>query len=211
MKDKYPNHSTKNGGEKQEGTDHLNKQNKDKYSKSMSSSKQNMKDNHGMNDFFSHRDAATGNNASTRDHSSALFFGLSGGLGPDYTSQTKDGLGSGHTYKREEEKRTYLYGFTNSKFIYFLGTMDPRAYLVFVTLIALLILEDLNDYESKIVYAFLANVSDSMQSVIEQEIIIDAYNVQEAERAQNAALQKDFEIIYSEIDRLKKEMSQLKS
>jgi hypothetical protein len=143
----------------------------------------------------------TGNNTSTRHIASPLIGQYS----------ALDSEGSGFTYKRKEEKRTYLYGFTNSKFIYFLGELEPRAYLIFVTLIALLILEDLNQTEGAIIFAFISNIGDAMETVIEQEVILNSYHLQKFQREQGKALQKDFDKLYREINQLKKEMSHLKS
>lgn len=208
-KDSIFHDSIKNKRRKQGEKINFYRNNENSLNQSVSFTNQNMINHKGMNYFFSNRDdSGTGKNASTREHTP--LFGLNVGLEPDYTYQTKDDLGSGFTYKAEEEK-PYLYGFTNSKFIYFLGTLEPRAYLVFVTLIGLLILEDLNDAESKILYAFISNVGNAMQAIIEQQIIVNSYSVLKNERAQGDALQKDFEILYSEIARLKKEMSHLKS
>lgn len=145
---------------------------------------------------------------STRKSISPVI-GEGGSFGSSYTY--KGALGSGYTYKRKEAERTYLYGFTNSRLIYFLGVMEPRAYLVFVTLIALLILEDLNEDESFIIYRFVLNVAYAMGAVVDQEVILNAYNLKHFQREQGAALQKDFETLYAEINRLKKEMSHLKS
>ena len=173
-------------------------------------SNQNITNKNGMSDFFNHPHYTTHNNTSTR-HIMSPLVSEDGGLGPETTYKMKGGLGSGYTYKRKEPKQAYLYGFTNSRFIYFLGIMDPRTYLIFVTLIALLILEDLNQTEGKIIFAFISNVADSMQTIIEQEVILNSYNLKVFQREQGKALQKDFDTLYSEINRLKKEISHLQS
>ena len=107
------------------------------------------------------------------------------------------------TYKKEAP-RTYLYGFTDSRFIYFLGTLEPKAYLVFITLIALIITEDLNETESKIIYAFISNIADTMLTLVEQEVILNNYNRKKEFRELSNALHHDFETIYAELDKIKK-------
>ena len=110
------------------------------------------------------------------------------------------------TYKRDEPSRTYLYEFTNSRFIYFLGHLTPKEYVLFVTLVALLITEDLNETEAKIVYAFLSNVTDTMQTLVEQEIILSKYKHTKEARELNNALHHDFETIYAELAKIKERL-----
>jgi len=143
--------------------------------------------------------------SSFRNHTSAspFFLGDIGG------SPLTDGQPSrpDFTYKKGEAP-TYLYEFTNSKFIYFLGNLDPKSYLVFVTLIALLIVEDLNDTEAKIIYAFISNIADTMQTLIEQEIILANYKRTKEFRELNNALHHDFETIYAELAKIKERLPQ---
>ena len=118
--------------------------------------------------------------------------------------QEDEEIQSDFSYNNEEEKGSYRYGFTNSTFIYFLGTLDPKSYLLFVTVIALLIIEDLNETESKIIFAFIMNIADTMQTLVEQEIILQSYRLGVQRRTQGKALQKDFDTIYAELNQLKK-------
>ena len=219
MKNKRPkssifNDSTKNKRRKQErvatfyhqkGKNHIKPNNQAFLNPNMRG------ENEVMSGFFSYSNKDANYKKIPTRHIISPLITDDGGPEPDYTYKMKSGLGSGHTYKRKEEKRTYLYGFTDSRFIYFLGKMEPRAYLIFVTLIALLILEDLNETEGKIIFAFISNVADSMQTVIEQEVILNSYNLKIFQREQGAALQKDFDTLYSQIDQLKREISYLKS
>ena len=110
------------------------------------------------------------------------------------------------TYKKEAPKKVYLYGFTDSKFIHFLGNLSPKEYLLFITLIALLITEDLNETEAKIVYAFISNVADTMQTIVEQEIILSKYKHNKEAQQLNNALHHDFETIYAELDKIRKRL-----
>jgi cell division protein FtsB len=89
--------------------------------------------------------------------------------------------------------------------------MEPRTYLIFITLIALLIMEDLNEAERLIIYRFTLNVAYAMGAIVDQEVILEAYHLKTFQREQGAALQKDFDTLYAEINRLKKEISRLKS
>ena len=164
-----------------------------------------------MNDTFAHSNDATHNNAPIRKE--VVIDDAGETPESDFTTSGSGypSLGSGFTYKRKPQKRTYLYGFTDSKFIYFLATLEPRAYLIFITLIALLITEDLNVTESKIIFVFILNVADTMQTIVEQEVILSNYEHTKFHREQGDALQKDFETLYSEISRLKREVNHSKS
>ena len=209
MKNKRPKtsnfyNSTKNKRRKQDKMINFYNQKENNHSKPNFSNPKMINKN-GKSGFFVNSQYTANKNASTR-HIISPLLSEDGGLGI-----ASDSDGSGFTYKRKAEKRTYLYGFTDSKFIYFLGKLEPRAYLIFVTLIALLILEELNETEGKIIFAFVSNVADSMQTVIEQEVILNSYNLKIFQREQGDALQKDFDTLYTEINQLKREMSQLKS
>ena len=204
--------STKNKSRKQAKKLNFYKQNENKSIKSTNIPylKQNITNENGVGSFFINPNYADRSNTSNRHATSPLITEDGGETGADYTYKMKSGLGSGFTYKRKAEKRTYLYGFTDSRFIYFLGIMEPRAYLIFVTLIALLILEDLNATEGKIIFAFVSNVADAMQTVIEQDVILNSYNLKVFQQEQGAALQKDFDTLFAEINQLKREINQLK-
>ena len=108
-----------------------------------------------------------------------------------------------YTYKKEPATKTYQFGFTNSKFIYFLGKLTPKEYLLFVTLIGLLIVEDLNETEAKIIYAFTSNIADTMQTLVEQEIILGKYNHAEESNQLSNALHEEFEVIYEQMEKLR--------
>lgn len=110
------------------------------------------------------------------------------------------------SYKKDESRRVYRYGFTDSKFIHFLGHLTPKEYLLFVTIIGLLIVEERNETEAKILYAFISNVADTMQTIVEQEIILSKYNHNNEASKLNNALHQDFEIIYAELEKIKKRL-----
>ena len=111
-----------------------------------------------------------------------------------------------YTYKKDEPKRTYCYGFTDSKFIHFLAHLKPKEYLLFVTLVGLLIVEDRNETEAKILYAFISNVADTMQTIVEQEVILSKYKHTNDATLLNNALHHDFETIYAELEKIKKKL-----
>ena len=201
--------STKNKIRKQEQTMQFYQLNENNRIKSPhpSNSSQNIVPKNNKSAFATHSDNTHHNQFSR--HIISPLISIDGSLESDTFYQANSNTGSGFTYKRKDEKRTYLYGFTDSRFIYFLGKLEPRAYLIFVTLIALLILEDLNETEGKIIFAFISNVADSMQTVIEQEVILNSYNLKNFQREQGAALQKDFDLLFAELNQLKKEISSL--
>ena len=193
--------STKNKNRNQEKSVNFRKQSKNIHIKTsnLTFSGRNIANKNKIGEYFT-------------DHHYAINNGSMQHIIPPAISENgaSDLSGSGHTYKRKEEKRTYLYGFTDSKFIYFLGTLEPRAYLIFVTLIALLITEDLNDTENKIIFFFISNIADAMQTIVEQEVVLNNYNLKKYQREHGAALQKDFDTLYALIDQLKREISHLK-
>lgn len=114
---------------------------------------------------------------------------------------------SQYTYRKGEAQKNYLYDFTDSKFISFLGNLKPKSYLVFITLIALLITEDLNETETKIICAFILNTADTMLTLVEQEVILNSYKQKKEARELGNALHHDLQTIYDELDQLKKKLS----
>jgi len=116
-------------------------------------------------------------------------------------------LKASHTYKKEE-KETYCYDFTNYRLIYVLGTMEPKIYLIFITIIALLIAEDLNKTERKIVYAFFLNLGDTLQTIVEQDEILKGVEDDKEARELGSALDQDFSTLFKEVNQLKKAISQ---
>lgn len=113
-------------------------------------------------------------------------------------------MGSHYTYEKGKAKKTYLYDFTNSRFIYFIGTLEPKPYLIFITLIALILTEDLNETEAKIVCAFILNTADTMLTLVEQEVILNNYKQKKESRELGNALHHDFKTIYAELNSIKK-------
>ena len=133
----------------------------------------------------------------TRDgHGGAAFY-----LGGDDESVRPD-----YKYDKGPEEQTYRFEFTNSQFIYFLGNLTPKQYLLFVNLIALLITEDLNNIERRIVYAFISNIADSIQTIFEQGVILEAYRQTRAIRDLNNALHVDLKNLYDEVQKLKSKL-----
>lgn len=127
-------------------------------------------------------------------------------VGPFFIDEDDTFSRPDYTYQKTTQQKDYHYGFTNSKFIYFLGNLTPKEYLLFITLIALLITEDLNETEAKIVYAFTSNVADTMQTIVEQEIILSKYKHNVDSKKLNQALHHDFETIYAELAKIKKKL-----
>jgi len=115
---------------------------------------------------------------------------------------------SGYTYKKEEEK-TYCYEFTNYRLIYVLGTMESKVYLIFITVIALLIAEDLNKTERKIIYAFFLNLGDTLQTIVDQDEILKGVQDEKESRELGKALEQDLSTLYEEIKKLKKKIPNL--
>ena len=127
-------------------------------------------------------------------------------IAPFFISEDNTSFRPNYTYKKNKPEKEYLYDFTNSRFIYFLGSLDPKSYLLFITLIALLITEELNRTEAKIIYAFVSNLSDTIQTLIEQEVILENYKQIVESRELGNALQKDLETIYAQLNEIKKKL-----
>jgi len=125
-------------------------------------------------------------------------------IAPFITSENNDFTRPSYTYRDTKATKTYLYDFTNSKFIYFLGSLDPKSYLLFVSLIALLITDELNRTEAKIIYAFISNISDTIQTIVEQEIILENHHQAIESREFKNALHHDLNTLYKELDKIKK-------
>jgi len=117
-------------------------------------------------------------------------------------------LKSNYKYKKEEEK-TYRYEFTNYRLIYVLGTMESKMYLIFITVIALLIAEDLNKTERKIIYAFFLNLGDTLQTIVEQDEILKGVQDDKESHELGNALDTDLSTLYEEINKLKKKIPNL--
>ena len=126
-------------------------------------------------------------------HGGAAFY-----LGADDEAVRPD-----YQYDKGPEEQTYCYEFTNSRFIFFLANLTPKQYLLFVNLIALIITEDLTNIERRIVYAFISNIADSIQTIFEQGVILEAYRQTRAIRELNNALHADFQNIYADLKKLK--------
>jgi len=143
---------------------------------------------------------------SRNTHGSAPFFmDNNPSMGDLHSDDIKpEDLHPDYKYEQKPETEKFCYEFTNSKFIYFLGTLKPKEYLVFITLIGALIVEPLNVNEKRIIFAFVSNLSDTIQALYEQEVILASYQQTKGLRDLNNALHIDFENIYREIGRLKR-------
>ena len=169
--------------------------------------------NQHLEEFYARKTADTEKYKDTRHKNGSFFYRnnnyerntMSTAVGPFFIDDEPFAR-SDFTYKKDEPKRTYLYGFTNSKFIHFLGHLTPKEYLLFVTVIGLLIVEDRNETEAKILYAFISNVADTMQTLVEQEIILSKYQHNNEAVKLNNALHQDFETIYEELAKIKKKL-----
>lgn len=133
---------------------------------------------------------------SREGHTSAPFF-------MDSNSDTGDKQPK-YKYEQPPETKIYCYDYTDSQFIYFLGQLKPKEYLLFITILAVLITENLNVTEKRIVFAFVSNLADTIQTLYEQEVILASYRQTKGIRDLNNALHIDFDNIYKEIGRLKR-------
>lgn len=128
-------------------------------------------------------------------------------VGPFFIGEEPAPKRSDYTYKKEPQSQTYRFGFTDSSFLYFLAKLSPKQYLAFVTLVGLLLVEELNETESKILYAFISNVADTLQTVVEQEVILNNYNRTLESRALGEALHHDLAVLHAEIEKVKQQLS----
>jgi len=132
---------------------------------------------------------------------------------PLFRSSVVEGLigqseSSDYKYEKEEPFK-YLYEFTNARFLFYLGTLDSITYTVLITLIAITIAEGLNLKERQVVFALFFDIGDAMQTIVTQDLFIKELNDDKENSERNQALQKDFNYLTREIDKLRAQVAGL--
>ncbi|MCL1948261.1 MAG: hypothetical protein FWF59_00790 [Turicibacter sp.] len=105
---------------------------------------------------------------------------------------------SGFNYSDEEECE-FLYGFTNSEFIAFLGQLCPTEFLIIVSLITILITQTLNMDELSVIALFFEGLGDQLELLVEYDSIQADIKEAEEQKAHNKANQQDFEYIFQQL------------
>ena len=198
-------HSTKKKSRKQEKFHNLHnfnkisrnglKNNKNNSEKLENNNKNNSRYPQSIGPFLIGGEFGNGGSSQNASSSSSNFSSTN-------TSSTK----SQYKYKTAKPTCPLKYGFTNSQFLCFLAKLKPKEYLVFVSIIAILLTDGLNDSEKKIIYAFISNITDAMQTLIEQEIMLHTYNSVKANNELRAALEIDLLYLQEELDKIKKRL-----
>ena len=109
---------------------------------------------------------------------------------------------SGYKYKKEHNKK-YRYLFTNYKLFYYIYRMDANVYLIFTTLIAMLLSDGMNTIERKLLFSIFIDIGDAMRTIVIQDNIVEDVNNEASKRAEDAALQYDLDAIFAELERLR--------
>ena len=117
--------------------------------------------------------------------------------------------GTGFDYA-PPQTTTYCYGFTNSEFFAFIGSLDPVEYILVVTVIAIIIGVELNVFERQIVGGALVDIGVTLGNMVEQELFQTARQNEIASRQRNEAEQTDFDNLYNDIDVLQAEIDAIK-
>lgn len=105
---------------------------------------------------------------------------------------------SGFNYKGEEGC-DYLYGFTNSEFIAFLGRLCPTEFIIIMTLISILISQPLNLNELSIIALFMEGLGDQLELLAEFRSIQTDIKEEDEQKEQNEAIQQDFNYIFQQL------------
>lgn len=121
----------------------------------------------------------------------------------DNTS-SEEVTGSNYSYKAKTQKCYKYQNYTNSAFLYFLGKLSPKEYVVFITILGMIIVEPMNLTEIKVLYSFITNIANAVYDYVEQQTIIDNIKSIKTGKEQADALQKDFDTLYNEVNLLKK-------
>lgn len=109
-----------------------------------------------------------------------------------------------------QQTTTYRYGFTNSEFFAFIGSLDPVEYILVVTVIAIIIGVELNVFERQIVGGALVDIGVTLGNMVEQELFQSARQNEARTRQRNEAEQTDFDNLYTDIDILQAEIDAIK-
>ncbi|MDE5977214.1 MAG: hypothetical protein K2G70_01940 [Turicibacter sp.] len=102
------------------------------------------------------------------------------------------------------------YGFTNSEFFAFIGSLDPVEYILVITIIAIIIGVELNVFERQIVGGALVDIGVTLGNMVEQELFRQARENESRSRQRDEAEQTDFDNLYNGIDQLQAQIDELK-
>ena len=116
---------------------------------------------------------------------------------------------SGYQYAGDKQPY-YRFGFTNSEFIAFLGSLNAIEYIIVLAIITILIMMSLNEKEREIVYNFFITIGQTMGSGITQTAFQTDISSQKEDALKGTALQTDFGYIYTEMTALQNEIKELK-
>jgi len=93
----------------------------------------------------------------------------------------------------------YLYGFTNSEFLAFLGNLCPTDLLIIIGLIAILIAQSLNLNELTVVSSILEGIAELLEVYQEMAEFQKGLKEEEQSKKQNQAIQQDFDFINQQL------------
>ncbi|AMC08046.1 hypothetical protein [Turicibacter sp. H121] len=141
--------------------------------------------------------------------SSGQSFGTSGGVANSGQSAAAIAHRTAFDYA-PQQTTTYCYGFTNSEFFAFIGSLDPVEYILVITVIAIIIGVELNVFERQIVGGALVDIGVTLGNMVEQELFQTARQNEAASRQRNEAEQTDFDNLYNDIDVLQAEIDAIK-
>ena len=108
------------------------------------------------------------------------------------------------------ETQSYNYGFTNSEFFAFIGSLDPVEYILVITVIAIIIGVELNVFELQILGGALVDIGVTLGNMVEQQLFQQARQSEIFNRQRNEAEQTDFDTLYDDIDALQAQIDDLK-
>lgn len=136
-------------------------------------------------------------------------FGTSGGAANSGQSAAAIAHRTAFNYA-PPQTTTYCYGFTNSEFFAFIGSLDPVEYILVVTVIAIIIGVELNVFERQIVGGALVDIGVTLGNMVEQELFQQARQNESQNRARYEAEQTDFDNLYEDIDLLQAQIDAIK-
>jgi len=126
----------------------------------------------------------------------------------DHVGDSVHSQKSGYEYFKDEPSK-YSHEFTNSAFLYYIGTLDSITYLVVITIIAIAISEGMNRIEREVAFGLFLDLGDAMETIVDQDSVRKELKEKREDTERNQALQADFDHLNSEITRLKAELLQL--
>ena len=114
-------------------------------------------------------------------------------------------------YTKEESGCQYRYKFTNSEFLAFIAGLDPIEYLIVSTLLAILISLNFNNEELIVLYQFTDTITDTLQILVQQELIQEKTKEEKEEKGKDEQLEEDFTYLNNEILQLQNRIKELES